>query len=54
MFSKNKTAEKCGVALAVVQYYLKTKDMIFYSIDLYDNIVDNNVFPEMLESDGIG
>ena len=29
MFSKNKTAEKCGVALAVVQYYLKTNDMIF-------------------------
>lgn len=42
IFSKNKTAEKYMVSLAAVQYYLKTKDVIFYSIDLYDNIVYNN------------
>ena len=57
MFSKNKTAEKCVVALAEVQYYLKTKGMIFseyYSLIrwLEDGTVrlyfggGNEIFPE--------
>ena len=57
MFSKNKTAEKCVVALAEVQYYLKTKGMIFseyYSLIrwLEDGMVrlcfggGNEIFPE--------
>ena len=34
MFFKNRIGEKCGVALAVVQYYLKMGVMIFSEIIL--------------------